>query len=306
MLRDAAWGGLPAACLKAQPLREAVSCGSRRGQLFPAADAQLPPHAGQRLPCPDRAPRSAGHPRLRLYGSPAARCWLPSRGAGHDSTPRFRGAGSRRPAEDFQTRSCGNATGNGQSRRRSRSRSQPKQPSVSRAWPNLGPLGCRCRGSSGPRARSVRSPNLRRVVRASSASPAARSDSRSITSLASSVTQAVAVDHVIPWAFIAVRRASMTSSTASPSAWLQAAIAPPPADGWDRRPLAVTPGLPLALLRQGASRPCGPPGLASRGSRRLITDRREMLGTRHHPVTQALRPLGMGALFLVVRMTGAV
>ena len=31
-----------------------------------------------------------------------------------------------------------------------------------------------------------------------------------------------------------------------------------------------------------------------------------MLATPHPPVPQALRPLGMGALFLVVRMTGAV
>jgi len=30
-----------------------------------------------------------------------------------------------------------------------------------------------------------------------------------------------------------------------------------------------------------------------------------LLGTRHHPVPQALRPLGVGALFLVDRMTGA-
>ena len=31
-----------------------------------------------------------------------------------------------------------------------------------------------------------------------------------------------------------------------------------------------------------------------------------LLGTRHCPVPPAVRPLGLGALFLVVRMTGAV
>ena len=31
-----------------------------------------------------------------------------------------------------------------------------------------------------------------------------------------------------------------------------------------------------------------------------------LLGTRHRSVPPAVRPLGLGALFLVVRMTGAV
>ena len=52
ILRDAACAGIPARALRPSSSARLSPAGQDGGQLFPAADAQLLPRAGQRLPCP--------------------------------------------------------------------------------------------------------------------------------------------------------------------------------------------------------------------------------------------------------------
>ena len=100
MLRDAACGGIPACALRTSSSAR-LSAAVKAGAALPGRRCPAAAHAGQRLPCPrpGSAPSRSSRSSLAVRPQRAA----DFRAAVQGMIPRrFRGAGSRRPAEDFQ------------------------------------------------------------------------------------------------------------------------------------------------------------------------------------------------------------